>query len=298
MNQSIRLAALDLDGTLFNKKSEVSPEDQRAIRAAVDAGVEVIISTGRPYVGLPVPLLCELGIRYAITANGAGIYQLPEKKLLFASRMETGVILPIVRELQKLDIHMDAFINGDAYSMRACYEGIDRLSMPSSVRHYIKTSRIFTDDLAELIEREHFSVEKMTLNFYREPGGAGDSKSPGNPAELEDGDFRHRAEAKAILSAHGEVSFLTGGYHNLEFTKAGTTKGGGLLFLCEMLSIPQEQTLACGDTQNDLDILKTAAIGVAMGNAQEELREVADFVTLSNEKSGVAHALRRYVPGL
>lgn len=54
--------------------------------------------------------------------------------------------------------------------------------------------------------------------------------------------------------------------------------------------------MAIGDTQNDLDILQTAAVGVAMGNASDDVRDIADFVTLTNEEDGVAHALEHFVP--
>ena len=75
-----------------------------------------------------------------------------------------------------------------------------------------------------------------------------------------------------------------GGYNNLEFTKAGTSKGTGLLFLCRYLNIPQEETLAIGDTQNDLDIIQTAAIGVAMDNAIPEVKKKPPTLSLSRMK--------------
>lgn len=76
MNNHITLVALDMDVTLHNNKSQISPEDAAAIREASAKGVTVIISTGRPYVGLSAESLAELGICCAITSNGAAIYQL------------------------------------------------------------------------------------------------------------------------------------------------------------------------------------------------------------------------------
>ena len=77
MSEKIKLVALDMDGTLFNDKLEITEENQRMIRAAVEAGVHVVISTGRPYVGLPIDDFVKLGIRYAITANGGGNLKIP-----------------------------------------------------------------------------------------------------------------------------------------------------------------------------------------------------------------------------
>lgn len=279
MPQAIKLVALDMDGTLFNNQSQISADDQDAIRSATSQGVTVAISTGRPYVGLPVPLLTKLGVRYAITANGAAIYRLPKRECIYECCMEPELVCPILEKLQKMDIHMDAFIDGDGYSQRSCEPQIARLVMPESIRRYIRETRTFTENLSSYINEHHLPVQKMTLNFY----------------PLADGTFQSRDEVKALLAAHPEVAFLSGGYHNLEFTKTGTTKGNGLRFLCKHLGIDLAATMACGDTQNDIDILKTAAIGIAMGNARTEVKKIADYVTRSNEESGVAHAIRTFV---
>lgn len=278
MQKNIRLVALDMDGTLFNHQSQISDMDQQTIREATEAGIEVVISTGRPYIGLPVTLLSELGIRYAITSNGAAIYRLPDKECIYECCMTPELICPIIDELQKKDIHMDAFIDGNGYSRLVCKEKIALLDMPESIRQYIRDSRTFTDDLADFVRQRQLNVQKMTLNFY----------------PCLDGSFGHREEVKVLLASHPEITFLSGGYHNLEFTKAGTSKGAGLRFLCDYLKLSLEQTMAVGDTQNDIDILKTASIGVAMGNARDDVKAIADYITCSNEESGVAHAIRHF----
>lgn len=278
MKRKIQLIALDMDGTLYNHESQISLKDQQTIRAAIADGIEVVISTGRPYVGLPVEQLLSLGIRYAITTNGSSIYELSGRKCVYSNAMLPDFVCPIIKELQNENIHMDAFIDGDSYSQDSCKPMIDHLDMPASIRSYIKATRSYTSDLIVLIREKNLSVQKMTLNFCLH----------------EDGTYIGRDAAVAILSSHPEITFLSGGYHNLEFTKAGTTKGLGLIKLCELLDISIEETMACGDTENDLDILRTAAIGVAMENATDPIKKAADFITLSNEESGVAYAISHF----
>lgn len=275
MSKNIRLVALDMDGTLFNHNSQITAIDQKAIKEATAAGVQVVISTGRPYVGLPVDLLADLGIRYAITANGAAIYRLPEKECIFSNCMEPAVVCPILRRIQHKNIHYDAFIGGNGYGQHSFFPVIDQLSMPDSIKAYIKTSRTMTDNLADFIEEKQLEVQKITINFIPQP----------------DGSFIDRDAVFSILSEYPQITYLSGGYHNLEFTKAGTTKGMGLRFLADHFGISITQTMACGDSQNDLDILKTAGVGVAMENAVSEVKNAADFVTYSNENGGVAHAI-------
>lgn len=279
MKQKLSLVALDLDGTLFNQESRISKTDQDTIKEITSSGIEAAIATGRPYAGLPVELLSSIGIRYAITANGAAIYRLPEKECLFSSCMPPKLVFPLLEKLQKKGIHMDAFIDGDGFSQKSCERNLYRLDMPESIRDYIRSTRTFTDDLAEYIKDGQLDVQKVTLNFY----------------PLPDGTFESRKAVKQLLASCPQITFLSGGYHNLEFTKTGTTKGAGLLFLCDHLGIHPSETMACGDTQNDIEILKTASIGVAMANAREDVKEIADYITLSNEESGVSHAIRRFL---
>ncbi len=279
MSNKIKLVALDMDGTLFNPNSEISERDRTAIRRITDAGVHVVVSTGRPYVGLPVELLSSIGIRYAITTNAAAIYTLPDKKCLHKEPMDTALICRILAELLKKDIHMDAFIDGDAYSQTSVQKYIDDLVFPDSVKAYIKSTRTIVDDLPGFIRERHLSVEKMTLNFVPQ----------------KDGTFLDREAVKDILRAFPEIEFLSGGFSNLEFTKRGVNKGNGLRILCDLLHCSVEETMACGDSQNDLSILKAVGIGVAMGNAAEEVKSAADFVTLSNAEGGVAHAIETFV---
>ena len=282
MSEKIKLVALDMDGTLFNDKLEITEENQRMIRAAVEAGVHVVISTGRPYVGLPIDDFVKLGIRYAITANGGGIYRLPEKECVFSSCMPPQVIAPIIRYLQTKDIQYDAFISGNRYREPNCQHLVERMTQfPIATRTFVKNNAIFADDLAAFIEERGLDVEKMTINFY----------------PLADGTYKDRDDVWNYLSSNPQVTALSGGYMNIEYTMSGTTKAMGLRFLADLLDVPMECTLACGDTANDADIMQAAAIGVAMGNAGNDIKAIADFVTKSNNDSGVAYAIEKFVFG-
>jgi len=282
MSTNIKLVALDLDGTLFNDKLEITEENQNAIRAAVASGTHVIISTGRPYIALPVDKLTDLGIRYAITSNGGAIYCMPQKECVYSSCMTPDMIVPIIRHLQTKDIQYDAFIGGNRYRESSRQNIVDRLTQfPEATRKLVKTNAMFVDDLADFIEVLNLDVEKMTINFY----------------PLLDGTYKDRDDVWNYLSSIPEITALCGGYMNMEYTKAGTTKAEGLRFLTELLDIPMECTMAVGDTANDADIMQAAAIGVAMGNASNAIKSIADFVSKSNNESGVAYAIDKFVFG-
>ena len=96
----MKLIALDLDGTLFNNKSQISQENIKAIKEATAAGINVVISTGRPFGGLPFEAIKDTGIRYAITANGSAIYEIDTKKCLYENCLSDETAFSIIDYIQ------------------------------------------------------------------------------------------------------------------------------------------------------------------------------------------------------
>lgn len=280
MNQkkNIRLIALDLDGTLFNTQSKISEGNRQILKEAISKGITIIISTGRPYIGLPIEDMVEIGIKYAITANGAEIFSVPEKKPVYLDGLEPDIAEKLLQQLYQNQIHLDAFIQGDAYTQASTRPVAEKLDMPDSIKHYILDTRTIVDDLADYLAKNRLSVGKMTLNFM--PDGAGG--------------FVDRDKTETILKKYPEIKYVCGGYHNLELTKAGISKAKGLHLLCDYLHIPYDATLACGDSENDLDIIQAAGIGVAMENAAGIVKDAADYIAPSNDEDGVAEAVRRF----
>ena len=116
----MKLIALDLDGTLFNNQSQISRENIKAIKEATAAGINVVISTGRPFGGLPFEAIKGTGIRYAITANGSAIYEIDTQKCLYENCLSDETAFSIIDYLMTKRVHMDAFINGCGYSPYKC----------------------------------------------------------------------------------------------------------------------------------------------------------------------------------
>jgi 5-amino-6-(5-phospho-D-ribitylamino)uracil phosphatase len=97
------------------------------------------------------------------------------------------------------------------------------------------------------------------------------------------------------LRSRGEFEITNSSPTNLEVNAIGINKAKGIEKVCALLGITMENVLACGDSMNDLAMIKEAGLGVAMGNAQEIVKEAADWVTLSNDEDGVAEAIKKYV---
>lgn len=275
---TVKLIALDLDGTLFNSQSQISTHNIDTIKKANEAGATVVISTGRPYSGLPFEQLKGSGIRFAITTNGSAIYEIESGKCLFEEAMDEDIILPILDFLLTKDIHMDAFIGGKGYTPVQCVAAGQKLANPPALKHYILNTRVRVDNLPLFIHENQLKVQKMTLNFYPE----GDV-------------FKDREEVRKYLESNPAVTTVSGGYNNLEFTRADVNKGVGLQKMAQLLDIPVAQTMAVGDTENDLAIIRAAGVGVAMGNATAAVKSSADYITTSNDEDGVAAAIAHFL---
>ena len=151
--------------------------------------------------------------------------------------------------------------------------------MPSSIKEYIMTTRKRVNDITEMMRENNYHMQKMTINF---------------PKDADD-NYYCRDEVFEYLKKIPEITLVSGGYGNLEFTKAGVDKGVALHKLAQILNIAADETMAVGDTENDMAIVKAAHIGVAMGNATDELKAQADYITDTNENDGVAKAIRHFM---
>lgn len=277
--KDIKLVALDLDGTLFDNSSRISKRNLTAIRSITDKGIHVVISTGRPFEGIPFDQIKGTGINYAITANGSGIYEISTGKCLYENAMDEELVTPILNFLLTRDIHMDAFIGGKGYTPVQCVETAQKLTVPSSIKNYIITTRTRLDNILQFIHENQLKVQKMTLNFC--------------PAA--DGTLIDRETVRKFLVSNPSITTVCGGYNNLEFTRADANKGVGLRKLAEILGVNPDATMAIGDTENDLAIIEAAGIGVAMGNATDAVKARADYVTTTNTKDGVAAAIEHFI---
>ncbi len=275
-----KIIALDLDGTLFSSTGEITPYTRRQIRSATDRGIAVVISSGRPYTGIPLQEAKELGIEYAITTNGAAVYRILDDACLYENGIPPELTIDVLANLPSKHVHLDVFIDGNAYTQRSTFHIIRHsLILPESLKNYILTNRRQVDTLLDYIRKERPTIQKATMNFEQEA----------------DGSFICRDETNAYLLSRPELNVVCGGHCNLEFTKAGVTKATGLGFLCDYLKIPIEASMACGDSENDLDILKAAGISVAMQNAEHCVKEVCDYITASCNEDGVGRAIARFI---
>lgn len=275
-DRKIRMVGMDLDGTLFTNDKKITEHTRKILEKTIEQGVVALAATGRPESGLPRELLEVPGISYALTSNGARIIRLPSRQVVYQQLIPWDVALQAIHMMQTWEHCVwEVYFDGKVYVEDGEYHFLYHEDMSPALIEYIHKSRIFQKDLLGKIEREHIGLEKIHMVF--------------EDTSLRDEKLKELQEAFPQLDVSCATTF------NMEINSALAGKGNGLLALGKILGISREEIMACGDAENDWDMLKKAGFSVVMENGNEATRKLADFVTRSNEEEGVAWALEQFV---
>ena len=269
-----QLIALDMDGTLLDSAKQVRPASVTAIERARAVGRDVAICSGR-CPGMVEQHRADLpGVRYAICSSGATLYDLDERRVLSARSFEPALIARL-RELSAgLDFTPDAFFGRDFYYTDGVLDGMDAYGV-AEYEDLFRNAGVPVASVWESALAAGTQVQKIDLHFSNHADRATmRERCQGLPVELADSDS------------------LT-----LEVSPAGVNKGTGLQGLAQILGVPMGATVAVGDSDNDLPMLRVCGLGVAMANANERVRAAASVTVADNDHDGVAEAIERFLLG-
>ena len=263
----------DLDGTLLTTDKRVTERNRRALELAHSRGAYIVPTTGRIYDGMPGAVRELPFIDYAITVNGAEVYDVRARKALRREEISAARALEIFDIMEEFDCIYDCYAKGWGYMQREHYEKADEYVLEPHMRQMVKSVRTPVDDIRRYVASHFESVQKMQM-FFR---------------ELKENE-RASEQLRITLKDECITSSIRG---NLEINSARANKGEGMKFLCEYLGVPIENSVAFGDGSNDMTMIRAAGTGVAMGNAIDEVKRAAKLVTARNDEDGVALALEK-----
>lgn len=272
----IKLIALDLDGTLLDSQKRLSYKNEKVLKECIRQGIWVVPCTGRIWNGVPEFLRDFPGIRYAITTNGAIIEDVAEGIVLDERKMSCELALDVLQMARQFHTMYDAYVGGRAFGEERFMDHMDDYGIEPLIQKMVRSTREIVPDVWKTVKDLTQPVEKVNYFF---------------------GDMAERARAREALNARGDVIVTSSISNNLEINALGATKGEGILRLAAHLGLEPEQTMGFGDGGNDVTMMQMAGIGVAMGNAKDSLKEIADHVTLTNDEDGVAVAIERLIWG-
>lgn len=266
----IKVIALDIDGTILNSKKQITEATKEAVKYAMDMGVKIVIASGRPYSGVEEHAralgLYENG-GYILSFNGGQILDCQSGEIVYDVYLNDKDKMAICQILKKYD-----------KAALMTYRGNELLSENIENEGVIYGARLNRLKLCGVDDmRKHINhrISKFILT--------------GEPDYIQSivDDVRNSIGRMATV-CRSESTLL-------EIMPYGVDKGRALAGFLEKMGYKPQDLMACGDGYNDDTMLEYAGIGVAMGNAFDEIKQIADYITKTNDEDGVAHAIRKFV---
>jgi Cof subfamily protein (haloacid dehalogenase superfamily) len=270
----IKLIALDLDGTTLNSTGLLTQTTKEAIENVIQKNLYVVIATGRAFSTLPEEIINIKGIHYLVTSNGARVFDTKANKTVYSNMIGEDEIEIVIKLLRNYDFMIEAFIHGNAYVDRKIYENIESEGLTKNHSDYVLKTRKPMANLFDFILSNKNNVENININFGKQD------------------DKKMMAE---VLSRLKKVTITSSFDHNLEIGGETTSKADAIREISDRLGIENEHIMAFGDSPNDGAMLKAAGLSIAMGNSKDQIKEIAQFITYSNDEDGVAFAINKFL---
>ena len=263
-----KILVLDLDGTLTNKKKEITEHTCETLIRAQEAGIKIVLASGRPTYGI-MPLARQLELDkyegYILAYNGGQIIDCKTGELMYENVLDPAVY-PYLYECAKSN-GFQILSYKDEYIIS---ENAD----DQYVQHEAFLNRMASKTVENFLDVINFPVPKCLI--------------VGNPEPLS------ALEKKMKKALEGKMNVFRSEPFFLELVPNGIDKARSLAVLLDELGMAREEMIAIGDGFNDLSMIQFAGLGVAMANAQEVVRQAADYITLSNEEDGVAAVVDKF----
>lgn len=267
---SIQLIAIDIDGTLLTTKKELTERVKAAIRRAREKGVYIVLCTGRPLPGV-TSLLQELDLvndrDFVITYNGSMIQQTGNGAILAEFSMSYEDLERVAKYAEAHGLHYHAI---DHEAIYVPTEDIGYYSQYESELTGMPIAQVSLQDIP--------SDKTFTKMMYIEQPELLAPFVENLPKELTD-----------------HYTLLRSAPFYLEVLHPKASKGQAVATLAAHLGFEQSQVMCIGDNENDLDMIEYAGIGVAMGNAVDSVKSVANHITATNDEHGVALAIEQFI---
>ncbi|QKS71014.1 HAD family phosphatase [Paenalkalicoccus suaedae] len=283
---NIKLIATDMDGTLLNKKRQISARTIEAIREAQAQGIIVAACTGRDFFEAEAPIREANLTMPIIGVNGADV------RLEDGTMVERKIIAPelfkkIRDVLEAHDVYYEVYTSKGAFT-KDVERGIDII-----VDVLMSIEEVPSEEYARAYAKERFHQGGVKLVDNYETLIETDPLLKLLAFSKDDG---ARLAVREKLSQY-DLELSASAKDNIEITHKSASKGIGLTTLAHYVGVDMEETMAIGDNENDISMLRAAKVGVAMANADASIQAHANWVTKTNHEDGVAFAIEQVLAG-
>ena len=275
----IKAVLMDMDGTLLrNSQVAVSVANMTAVQRAIEKGIHVIPCTGRVFDMLPPQILTQQGLRYFVTCHGACAYDKELDISVYEDLISPENSVKLLKLLEGKGLYNEIAANRTVYFEKAISDGFRNSvkDVPDHHLWYVRDNCYTAVETPSAYFAEHgIAIEKINLYSI--------------PKELQQSIYDE-------VTATGFIKHTrTGAGPNLEFSTNTLCKLRATDAILEKLGISYEETMAIGDSSSDFEILQACGLGVAMGNAPDNIKAAANVVTGLNTENGLAQAFEKYV---
>ncbi|MBR0140402.1 MAG: HAD family phosphatase [Firmicutes bacterium] len=270
--EKIRIIATDLDNTLLNGQSMLSEATVETLKRAMAKGYMFIPATGRALKAVPSFIREFEGIDYMVTSNGARLVKMPGETTVSESLMTAEDIERVMPWISGVDYMIEIFTEGRVFIDQRCMDDLEGFGLKSErSRQYRRETRTPVPDCLEILKKAPDRVENINLIIPE--------------------DEKRLRIAEELRKLPG-LNIVSSAAYNIEIGSEKTSKGNALAEAAALCGLSPENIIAFGDSTNDRHMIESCGIGVAMGNAGEEVKKAADLTAPANTEDGVAFILR------
>jgi len=286
-----KLITIDIDGTLLNSYGEITDENKKAIKKALEKNIDVVLTSGRMPKAI-LPIANEINSdKYLISGNGASIYDIQKDEIIYNNYMSKEKVLEIIDVCEKNSMFYNIYTNNSILTKSLNYNILfyhnENKKNPEDKKIKIN---IINDMYSYIKNYDGKDLLKITIcDSDRTIFNSIINKLK----TVRDVDILEVEHMSRKIIKHGTDKFEISFFYT-EITNQNVNKWSAIQELMKILKITKDEVIAIGDNVNDKEMIENAGIGVVTGNSSPTMKEIADYVASSNDESGVAEAINKY----
>ena len=287
-----KLITIDLDGTLLNRYGEVTEYTKDIIKKTTNKGVLVVLASGRISESV-LTIAKEIGAdKYYISGNGSVLYDMQKDEILYENYLTKEKVLEIIELCDKNSIYYNIYTENAVLAKSLNYNVAFYNYENTKKSSDKKTDINIVEDMYNYIRNSNLNkFLKITICDENKIVFFSILRKIKNISDIDVLEVSHMSQKK-IKTGTKEVEV---GYFYTEVSSKNVDKWFAIEKVMELENIKKEEVMALGDNNNDIVMIKNAGLGVAMGHSNEQVKKVADYITVDNNEDGVAKAIERYV---
>lgn len=271
-----KLIAMDMDGTLLNSQKQVTEYTKEVLRKAADRGVKLVVCTGRIFtsaksyariIGTKAPI---------IASNGAYIREKDREEVIYEKYINKEKLLKIIRLSREWGFYPHIYTTDTIYSEKLIHSSLNYSKWNETVPEDEKINIKIVDSLEDIVNEKGEAFLKVVVM-------------------AQDDEIERLQQLKNYIRENIDVAVFSSYMNNFEVMDKEVSKGRALEILAGYYNLSKDEIICFGDNENDKTMFEFAGFPVAMGNAEEELKKIAAYVTVSNDEDGVAKAIEKIV---